>query len=62
MKDSLKLIEDFKRDLLIERLSECTEPQRRKFDRIYPNGVPEEKLVSAIDLCDRTIRKNNKIK
>lgn len=51
-------VEAFKRKLLKERLYQCTERQIDFFNKIYPNGVPEEKLENAIDLCDRTIRKN----
>lgn len=49
----------FSRKLLDERLAQLTEPQRKMFhDRVYPKGVPEDRIVSAIDLCDRTIKKN----
>jgi hypothetical protein len=51
-------VEEFKRKLLSERLAQCTEKQVAFFNRIFPDGVPEDKLVSAIDLCDRTIAKN----
>lgn len=30
----------------------------RFYSRIFPKGPSREKMVSAIDLCDRTIRKN----
>lgn len=53
-----KEVERFKRKLLEERLDKVTPEQRDFFHRLYPVGVPEEKLISAIDLCDRTIRKN----
>lgn len=52
-------VESFKRKLLEERLAQCTQSQRDFFARLYPRGVPAEKLISSIDLCDRTIRKNN---
>jgi len=57
-------IEQFKRKLLEERLEKCTQPQRDFFKKIYPidrfpDGVPSQYLDSAIDLCDRTIKKNN---
>jgi len=39
-----------------------TEEQQQFFNRIYPKGVPEENLVSAIELCERTITKNKKKK
>ena len=51
-------VEEFKRKLLAERLAQCTEAQQRMFNKVYPEGVLESKLESAIDLCDRTIRKN----
>lgn len=51
-------VEAFKRKLLENRLSQCTERQIGIFNKIYPNGVSEENLESAIELCDRTIRKN----
>ena len=48
----------FQRTLLENRLSQCTEKQISFFKRIFPDSVPESKLIDAIDLCDRTIRKN----
>lgn len=51
-------VEKFKRGLLAARLAQCTQKQRDFFDKVYPKGVPEASLVSAIDLCDRTIAKN----
>lgn len=52
-------IEALTRGLLAERLTHLSAQQRCMFhDRIYPHGVEKNKLVSAIDLCDRTIRKN----
>jgi|FAXJ01.1.fsa_nt_gi hypothetical protein len=53
-----KKVETFKRGLLNEALAQCTAEQQAFFRRIFPDGVPESKLVSAIDLCERTIRKN----
>lgn len=55
-----KYIEDFLRGLLAEKLAQCTEKQRALFhERIYPLGVYADKLEDAIDLCDRTIKKNS---
>ena len=51
-------VETFKRGLLTEALKQCTEEQQAFFHRIFPEGVSEDKLVGAIDLCRRTIRKN----
>jgi hypothetical protein len=52
-----KEIEQFTRGLLQDRLAQCSESQQEFFHRIYPEGVPTDKLENAIDLCDRTIKK-----
>lgn len=42
-------------------LSECTEAQQAFFLKVFPGGVdaqPEEKLRTALGLCERTIAKN----
>jgi len=51
-------VEDFKRAMLRDALAQCTESQQAMFSRLYPGTVPEDKLENAIDLCERTIRKN----
>lgn len=52
-------VEAFKRKLLQERMEQLTEPQRTMFTkRVFPKGVPSDCLIGAIDLCDRTIKKN----
>lgn len=43
--------------LLEGRLSQVSDVQREFFHKVYPKITPEN-VVSAIDLCDRTIRKN----
>ena len=43
---------------LAEVLNQCTSSQQALFARIYPNGVPANKLVDAYDLCERTLKKN----
>jgi hypothetical protein len=53
-------IEAFARQLLAERLAQCTEPQRALFSRCYPKGLPAGSLETAIDLCTRTIAKNER--
>lgn len=55
-------IEAFKRKLLAERLEKITPEQKSKFDRIFPTGVPFDRIISAIDICDRTIKKNSEEK
>jgi hypothetical protein len=51
-------VEAYKRKMLADRLAQCTPTQQAFFGRVYPRGVREEQLMNAIDLCDRTIRKN----
>lgn len=51
-------VEAFKRKLLQERLDQLSEQQVAFFKRLYPKDVPESSLISAIELCDRTLRKN----
>lgn len=51
-------VETFKRDQLAMRLKQITPSQLELFNRLYPNGVESDDLNSAIDLCDRTIKKN----
>jgi hypothetical protein len=61
MSDSVQArVEAFKRNLLEQALNQCTKEQQTFFHRLYPSGVPEESLVSAIELCERTIIKNHK--
>ena len=50
--------EVFKREQLAIILTECSEAQQTLFRRIFPNGVPTDKLDSAYDLVERTIKKN----
>ena len=53
-------IESFTRELLAQRLSRCSAAQQELFRRVFPGGPKAEQLETAIDLCDRTIRKNEK--
>jgi len=53
-------VEDLMRLRLHERLEKITKDQREFFNRLFPNGVPKDKIMTAIDLCDRTIAKNEK--
>ena len=54
-------IETFKRQKLDEALAKVTDDQRALFNRIFPEGVPEDKLIQAIELCERTIARNIKV-
>lgn len=49
---------EFKRKMLAGRLKLITDDQLEFFNRIFPDGVPPDKLDVAIDLCDRTITMN----
>ena len=51
-------IEQFKRQLLHEELSKCTDKQREFFYKLFPGGVPDDNLEMAIDLCMRTVKLN----
>lgn len=60
MSDAVRLeVEVFTRGLLAARMEQLTEEQLTFFnDRAFPEGVQEEDLIGAIDLCDRTIKRN----
>lgn len=53
-------IEQYKRQMLVDALAQLLPAQVELFNRVYPNGIPSEKLINAIDLCERTIKKNEK--
>jgi hypothetical protein len=53
-----KLTDAFKREQLAAQLAKCSQKQQDFFARLYPDGVPSEKLSSAYDLVERTIKKN----
>jgi 3-methyladenine DNA glycosylase AlkC len=57
---SKEQIEDYMREMLANRLSQCSQVQRDLFAKIFPGEVPASKLEQCIDLCDRTIAKNLK--
>lgn len=51
---------EFVRAKLSNKLAECTEPQRKKFVAIYGevSAIRPPKLGHALDLVERTLRKN----
>ena len=67
MSDTIKIegeVEEFLRRSLDERLAQLPQNQLEFFNRIWDghmkNGViPASSLKDCIDLCDRSIRKNN---
>jgi len=51
--------EAFQRQELAEILSQCTPEQQERFNKkIFPNGVAKDQIVTAYDLCERTLKKN----
>jgi hypothetical protein len=60
MSDGLDRIDKFKRNLLKELLSKCTEPQINLFNRMYKSieEIPDENIPWAIQQIERTIIKN----
>jgi hypothetical protein len=53
-----KRIETFKRSDLKRLLNKCTASQVAFFYNIFPSGVRESQLDSAIKICERTIKSN----
>ena len=50
-----EMILNYKKDLLNEKLSQCTDEQQDFFNRMYPNSVPDDRLEWAIQQCLNTI-------
>ncbi len=62
MSEALEKIEKYKRDILRELFSQCTEKQQEFFDHMYAYGIenmPEDKINWAIKQCENTIKRNN---
>ncbi len=57
-----KAVTNMKRQMIRDILDQCTKDQQEFFDRIWPNGVPDEDLEGAYSLCERTIKKNEQEK
>lgn len=59
-----KRVEDFKRAELKKALSQCNQEQQKLFRKLFTKNskgeVVESDLISAIDLCERTVVKNDK--
>lgn len=54
----MQAIATFKKERLDELVAQLQEPQRGKFNRIFPNGVKPDQYEHAVLLCERTIAKN----
>jgi len=63
MSKTLDDIKIYRHDMLRNLLSQCTESQINLFNRMYGSidTIPDEKINWAIQQCERTIEKNNKI-
>jgi hypothetical protein len=56
-----EIVTDALRAELVTLLPRLTEKQRAFFDKVFPGGIdaqPDDKLKTAISLCQRTIQKN----
>lgn len=60
MNESHRKIEQFKQDLLRERLALCTQEQQEFFYKLYPKGPTAKQFDNALDQIDRTIIENQK--
>jgi hypothetical protein len=50
---------EFKKNYLKEILKKCTPTQEKYlYEQIFPDGIPDWDLESAIELIERTIDKN----
>ncbi len=60
-----ELVREYKRKLVRDALSKCTNKQQLRFKRIFPAGIEKlgpEKLKVAYNLCQRTINANSQPK
>lgn len=51
-------VQKYKHEELANSLAKLTAAQQAFFKTLYPKGVPDKDLASAIDLCNRTLRQN----
>lgn len=49
-----------KKSLLEDLLSQCTDKQQKFLSRIFPKGIVETNIDTAIGLCRRTVEKNKR--
>jgi len=60
-------VKKFKRDELNRLIAKLTEPQREMLlkrlfpKRLFSNGIPDNKVKGAADLCERTLKQNVKL-
>ena len=60
MSETLKRIDDFKKEQLRLLLNQCTSEQINFFNRMYGSidEIKQEKILHAIRQCERQIEKN----
>ena len=57
--DFMKDINKQARTRMENLLKRCTEPQQKIFSRMYPDGVPDEKVDWALSQIERTLNKED---
>lgn len=53
-------VRQFVRDKIEALLAQCSEGQREMFTRLFGTSVRPDKLNTALDLCERTVTKNER--
>lgn len=58
--ESLKKIESFRKQTLVDLYNQCTPEQQNLFNRMYVSieKIPDKKIDWAIQQCERTVAKN----
>lgn len=61
MSDILQKVDQYKRQLVKDLLSQCTDKQIAFFNRMYKSvdDIPDKKIPWAIQQIENTIAKNN---
>lgn len=62
MSEGLRKIKEFRKQVVTELYNQCTELQQGVFKQIFGNveSIADNKIDSAIQLCERTIASNAK--
>ena len=55
-----KDVQNFARDQIDRLLAQCSHEQRALFVRIFGERVHPDKLGTALELCERTVAKNER--
>jgi len=54
---TVKKLNETARETMMNLLVQCTEAQQKLFHRMYPKGVPDEKIDWALSQIERTLIK-----